>query len=181
MEYLDSEVLSDDRLEELLPEAIRAGALIPILICNPESGLGGKRVLEFLAKYGPAPATVKDSEGNDVTPEASGPPVATVFNIKSDPHVGKVCMARIWSGTLSQSDAIKGGGDGKPEKMGGLFHLVGKRRDAIESGSVGDIVAFSKVEHLAYGEGFSNSAPGTCTGISSTVPATNSLLSRLPA
>lgn len=160
MEYLDSEVLSDEQLEELLPEAIRAGALIPILICNPESGLGGKRVLDFLAKYGPAPATVKDSEGNDVEPDASGSLVATVFNIKSDPHVGKVCMARIWGGTLSQSDAIKGGGDGKPEKMGGLFHLVGKRRDAVESASVGDIVAFSKVEHLAYGEGFSNGTAG---------------------
>jgi len=156
MEYLESEVLTDQQLEELLPEAIRAGALIPVLICNPESGLGGERVLDFLAKYGPAPATVKDSEGNDVTPDPSGPVVATVFNIKSDPHVGKVCMARIWSGTISQSDTVKGQGDDKPEKMGGLFHLVGKRRDAIESASGGDLVAFSKVENIAYGEGFSN-------------------------
>jgi elongation factor G len=160
MEYLESEVLSDEQLEELFPAAIRAGALIPVLICNPESGLGGERVLDFLAKYGPAPATVKDSEGNDVTPDASGPPIATVFNIKSDPHVGKVCMARIWSGTITQSDTLKGQGDGKPEKMGGLFHLVGKRRDAIESAGAGDLIAFSKVENLSYGEGFSNGATG---------------------
>ncbi len=161
MEYLESEHLSDEQLEELLPAAIRAGALIPVLICNPESGLGGERLLDFLAKYGPAPATVKDSEGDDVTPDASGPPVATVFNIKSDPHVGKVCMARIWSGTFSQSDTLKGQGDDKPEKMGGLFHLVGKRRDAVESASAGDLVAFSKVENLSYGEGFSSGSTDT--------------------
>jgi len=156
MEYLESEVLSDERLEQLFPEAIRAGALIPILICNPESGLGVERVLSFLAKYGPAPGAVKDSEGNEIASESGGPTVGTVFNIKSDPHVGKVCMARIWNGTLSSSDTLKGEGDGKPEKMGGLFHLVGKRRDAIQSASVGDIVAFSKVENISYGESFTN-------------------------
>ena len=156
MEYLESEVLSDEQLEALLPEAIRAGALIPVLICNPESGLGTKRVLSFLAKYGPAPGTVMDSEGNEVSSDAGGSAIGTVFNIKSDPHVGKVCMARIWAGSLGHSDVLRGEGDGKPEKMGGLFHLVGKRRDAIDSATAGDIVAFSKVEHLPYGESFTN-------------------------
>ena len=156
MEYLESDVLSDEQLEELLPEAIRVGALIPVLICNPESGLGAERVLSFLSKYSPAPGTVKDAEGNDITCDSGGPAVATVFNIKSDPHVGKVCMARIWSGSLSQSDVLKGEGDDKPEKMGGLFHLVGKRRDATESAPAGDIIAFSKIEHISYGEGFTN-------------------------
>ena len=160
MEYLDSETLTDEQLEQLLPEAIRAGALIPVLLCNPESGMGGKRLLDFLSKYSPAPATVQDAEGVDVVPDPDGPVVATVFNIKADPHVGKVCMARIWSGSIGQSDALKGQSDKKPEKMGGLFHLVGKRRDAIESARAGEIVAFSKVENLSYGEGFSSSEPG---------------------
>lgn len=157
MEYLDSETLTDERLEELLPEAIRAGALIPVLICNPESGLGVKRALSFLARYGPSPSTAKDAEGNEITCDPNGPIAGTVFNIKSDPHVGKVCMARIWSGTLGHSDILHGAGDRKPEKMGGLFHLVGKRRDPVDSASAGDIVAFSKIENLPYGSSFTNS------------------------
>ena len=160
MEYLDSQVLTEEQLEELMPIAIEQGALIPILVANPASGLGVENVYNYFKRFAPSPmeAEIEDDAGEKVTPQEDGSLVATVFNVKSDPHVGKVCLARIWSGKLGDHDHVHGPGDHKPEKIGGLFHLVGKNRVAITSAGPGDVVAFSKVEHVGVGEAISNSA-----------------------
>ena len=156
--YLESQTLTEDQLELLMPHAIEKGALIPILVANPESGLGVENTYEYFRRFAPSPteAEIEDDAGEKVTPQEDGHLVATVFNVKSDPHVGKVCLARIWSGKLGDHDHIHGPGTHKPEKIGGLYHLVGKNREAVESAGPGDIVAFSKVEHVGVGEAISN-------------------------
>ena len=84
--------------------------------------------------------------------EADGDLVGVVFDVKSDPHVGKVCLARILNGTLKASDHV---GPGKGEKLGGLFAPVGGReRKPITSASAGDICAFTKVEGIGWGDSF---------------------------
>ena len=155
MEYLETEELSDDVLHAHLPNAVAAGALIPVLVCNPESGLGVEEVIDFIREYGPSPATKPwfTSEGEDVESSADGDLLGVVFNVKSDPHVGKICLARIVRGSLGASDLL---GEGKGEKMGGLFHpLGGKNRDTADSIGAGDIAAFSKVEGIGWGDSFS--------------------------
>jgi elongation factor G len=153
MEYLESQTLTDEQFAILMPQAIAAGALVPLLVCNPDSGLAVENVLQFLNRFTPdGLATIQDSEGNEVQPDPSGGLCATVFNVKTDAHVGKVCLARVWRGTLSASDSVEGPGDKKSEKLGGLFHMVGKQREAIESAGPGEIIAFSKVENIGCGD-----------------------------
>lgn len=159
--YLETMVLSDAELHEHLPSAIEKGTLVPILVCNPASGLGVEQVLEFLREYGPSPATLPSfhlvEKDAPVELDPAGEVLGVVFNVRSDPHVGKVCLARILRGTLKASDHIAGPrSPEKGEKPGGLFHLVGgKRREAVDAASAGEIVAFSKVESLRLGESFS--------------------------
>jgi elongation factor G len=86
--------------------------------------------------------------------------VASVFSVKSDPHVGKVCLARIWSGTLGDHDAVHRGDGQKAEKVGGLYHPVGRGREAVTSAGPGEIVAFSKVDHLSAGDAFTTGEGG---------------------
>jgi len=156
MAYLDSQTLSEEQVEKLMPAAIVSGSLIPVLACNPESGLGVENVLHFLKRFAPSPAQSRVVGASDgaLEPDPAAGLAATVFNVKTDAHVGKVCLARIWRGTLAASDSVQGDGDTKPEKLGGLFHLVGRKREPIELAGPGEIVAFSKVEHLPYGASF---------------------------
>ena len=49
------------------------------------------------------------------------------------------------SGAAGDAVGIEGG---KGEKPGGLFRLVGKKRESVDSVGPGDIAAFSKVEKL---------------------------------
>jgi len=158
MEYLESEELTDDVLEKHLPGAVTAGALVPILICNPETGTGIPELIEFCEHFAPTAATegaYKTSDG-DLANAADGPLTGVVINVRSDPHVGRICTARVLSGQLSNSDVLVGAdSEDKGEKMGGLFHIVGgKKRENITSAGPGEIVAFTKVEKLGAGETF---------------------------
>jgi elongation factor G len=155
--YLETQELTDDELHRLLPKALVLGKIVPILVCNPSSGLALPEVLEFLEHYSPGADAIqfKDSGGNAIAPDAAGDLVATVFNVKTDPHVGKVCVARVFRGTLAATSQIVGPKTpDKGEKLGGLFHLVGKKREPIDAAGPGDIVAFSKVETTHLGDSF---------------------------
>jgi len=174
MEYLESSSLTEEQLEQLMPVAIEKGALIPVLVANPDSGLAVENVYNYFQRFAPSPmeAEIEDEGGEAVAPSEDGPLVATVFNVKSDPHVGKVCLARVWGGKIGDHDQLHGPGDHKPEKVGGLFHMVGKNRNAITEAGPGEIVAFSKVEHVGVGEAISNTgdAPRVVSAPESPIP-----------
>src|SRR5829696_3808079 len=135
-----------------------AGSFVPILVCNPASGTSVADVLEFLEHYAPGAALIEvhDIDGTVIEPDPAGDLVATVFNVKADAHVGKVCIARVFRGTLSATSLVVGPrSQDKGEKLGGLFHLVGARkREPVDVVGPGAIVAFSKVESIAFGESF---------------------------
>jgi elongation factor G len=153
--YLETQTLSDEELHAQIPHAIARGKLVPILACNPSSGVGVDRVLEFLQEFCPHPGMFpqKDAAGAaiDLSPEA--PFIAQVVNVRSDPHVGKVCTVRVLSGQVHAADAVAGPRGDKPEKLGGLFRQVGKKkRDACDGAKAGELVAFTKVEHVHLGD-----------------------------
>ncbi len=155
MQYLESEELSPESLKQHMPRAIATGALVPVLVCNPVSGVGLEETLAFLRDFGPSPLTRPAfvAGGEAVPADPAGQLLGVVFNVKSDPHVGKVCLARVLRGTLRVSDVL---GSGRGEKLGGLFHPVGgKNRVNAESIAAGDLAAFSKVEGIGWGQSFS--------------------------
>jgi len=153
LEYLESEELSDESFKKHLPAALARGTLIPVLPVNPVSGVGLEELIAFLRDFGPSPlGTRYRAGGAEIASDAPGPLLGVVFNVKSDPHVGKICLARILRGTLKASDLI---GAGRGEKLGGLFHPVGgKNKVNADSASAGELIAFSKVEQGAWGQSF---------------------------
>jgi elongation factor G len=154
--YLETEQLTDAELHALIPSAIAKGALIPVLACNPDKGVGMAEAIAFLTEFAPHPGLYpqQDSAGNAIEPNPEGELCAVVFNVRADPHVGKVCSVRIVRGTLHATDSVVGPkSNDRAEKLGGLFHQVGKKkRENTDVGKPGEIVAISKVEHAHYGE-----------------------------
>lgn len=156
--YLETETLSEEELREHMPRAIQQGKLVPVLACNPLSGVGVDKLLDFIHDFAPHPdtAVTLDADGNPIQPDPNGPLAGVAFNVKSDPHVGKICVVRVLRGTLKAADPIIGPkSNDRGEKMGGLFRMTGKKRDTVEQAVPGEIVAFSKVEGVHYGEAFS--------------------------
>jgi elongation factor G len=153
MEYLETEQLTDEAFKRHLAAAIAKGTLIPVLPVNPLSGTGLDETIAFLRDFAPSPAsTTYEVGGERLAADTAGALLGVVFNVKSDPHVGKICLARILRGTLKASDLV---GTGRGEKIGGLFHPVGgKGKVVAESAFAGELIAFSKVEHIAWGQSF---------------------------
>lgn len=155
--YLESDDLTEEELKSCLPVSISANCLIPVLVANPVDGVGIPEVLDFLRRAGPTPAHHRHFVAGDgpVDPDADAALLGVVFAVRADPHVGRVCLARILSGTLSAHEPIGPVGSGTAEKVGGLFAPVGgKRRHPLESAVAGAVVAFTKVEGLGIGQTF---------------------------
>ena len=154
--YLETQTLTEDELRANIPAAMAKGTLVPVLVANPTSGLGIDKLLDFLHDFAPhagmQPRRTLDGALIESNPE--GPLAAFVFSVRSDPHVGKVLVARMLRGTLHSHDTLVGPhSSDRGEKLGGLFRLVGgKRRDPIEVAKPGQIVALTKIEHGHYGE-----------------------------
>ena len=172
MEYLENQELTEEQLEEHMPKAIAKGDLVPVLVCNPESGLAVDRALEYLRRFAPSPVCLptRDGDGEVVEPDPAGVMAGTVFSVASDPHVGKICMVRIHRGTLTTSDHVVSAEGGKGEKLGGLFRMVGKNRENVDSAGPGDVVAFSKVEGLPIWANFTSAGGGVLSVPTPTPP-----------
>jgi elongation factor G len=156
MGYLDGELLTREQLDSQMPPAIAKGTLIPVLCCNPETGVGVDDVFEFLDEFAPTPVSNPRFvvDGEVVEPDDEGSLLGMVFSVRADPHVGRICTARILRGVLKASDSITKG-DEKVEKLGGLYALKGgKDKEPVELCRAGDIVAFSKVERVGHHEVF---------------------------
>jgi len=154
-QYLEGTRLTEEQLEIHLPHAIASGSVVPILVCNPESGAALEEFTSFLTRFAPSPKNASHfmSEGEVVRPDPDAEFMGVVFAVRSDPHVGRLSTMRVLRGQIKATDQVWAGGDGKPEKLGGLFHLIGgKRREPTESAGPGEIVAFSKVESLGFGD-----------------------------
>jgi elongation factor G len=154
--YLETETLSDAELHAQIPVAIAKGSLVPVLACNPDRGAGVDQVLGFLGEFGPHPGLFeqRDVAGEAIALDPEGPLAAVVVNVRSDPHVGKVCTLRVLRGTLAAQDAVGGPrSNDRGEKLGGLFVQVGKKkREATDAARPGELVAITKVDHAHYGD-----------------------------
>ena len=154
--YLETQTMTEDELRANLPAAMAKGKLVPVLAVNPASGLGVDKFLDFLHDFAPHAGLQprRTSDGELIELDPAGEFSALVFHVRSDPHVGKLLVARVLRGSVNSHDTLVGPrSPDRGEKLGGLFHLVGgKRRDPIESAGPGQIVAMTKIEHGHYGD-----------------------------
>lgn len=157
--YLETEELTDDQVKAALPIAIASGAVVPILIANPVSDVGVARVADFIGSFGPHPGmyAVETAAGDPIAYDPEGGCLGGVFAVRTDPHVGRICYVKVLRGTLHATDAITSKKDEKGHKPGGLFHMVGAKRENIETAKPGEIVAFSKIDSAGYGDAISSS------------------------
>ncbi|QDU85726.1 Elongation factor G [Planctomycetes bacterium Pla163] len=166
--YLESQTLTEDELRAHYPSAIAARTLVPVLCANPETGVGVDELLAFLERAAPGPMTVRGYTrgGESMDLSTDGEPEGVVFGVRNDQHLGKVCLARLLHGRLAAQSSVQAvGRDARPEKLGGLFVLMGgKNREAVTEAEAGSIVALAKVEGLEVGDTFGSPVAASAKG-----------------
>ncbi len=157
--FMETMELSKEELASIMPKAMLAGTVTPVFMLSAEKDKGVAEFMDFVAAYAPGPlmsARAMTKEDSDETarldPKESGPVLAQVFKIVSDPHVGKLCYMRVFSGKLESKSQANISSTGKPEKIPQLFRPQGEKREDIADAVAGDIVGVAKVDNLHIGD-----------------------------
>ncbi len=164
--YLEEGSIEEAEMLEALRRAVLAGTLVPVLASSATRAIGVLPLLDLILKEFPSPADQGEVEGvdprtkNPVTrgPDPKAPMSALVFKTISDPHVGKLSLFRVYSGTIrSDSQVFNATRDAK-ERIGHLGWLQGKTQKPVEALGPGEIGVVAKLKDTLTGDSLCDEA-----------------------
>ena len=154
-----------DKIFEDLSAELRHGEIVPVLLGSAENGNGILRLLKALRHE--APGLTRTVERIGVSGDE---PVLQVMKTFHTTHGGKLSLARILSGNISDGDTIYGR-DGETDRISGLFTLMGQEPSKISKAGAGDTVALGRLENICTGDTLSTIKGSTLQLIDLDVPA----------
>jgi elongation factor G len=158
--YLEEGGISEEEMLGALGKAVGSGSLVPVLAAACTKGLGVQALMDLIVKEFPSPADQGAVEGTDPrtkqTVTRAGDPKAplsaVVFKTIADPHVGKLSLFRVYSGTFKADSQVLNATRGGKERIGHLGHLMGKTQKAVESLGPGEIGVVAKLKDTLTGD-----------------------------
>ncbi len=121
----------------------RENLVVPVLFGSALNGFGVRRLMKALRHDAPAPAATAERLG------AKGG-CAFVFKISHGGTMGRLALARVFGGTLSEGAELKGP-DGAV-RVGTLFAVQGEKTAKAAKAEPGDVVAIAKAEGIVAGQ-----------------------------
>ena len=110
--YLEEGSLGEAEMLKALRAGITAG-MIPVLTASAARGIGPTALLDLFVAM-PSPADRGEVSGTELktkqpgvrAPDPKAPVTALVFKTLNDPHVGKLSLFRVFSGTLRSESTL---------------------------------------------------------------------------
>ncbi|WP_168627043.1 elongation factor G-like protein EF-G2 [Cryobacterium sp. BB307] len=168
--YLGGEDVGLDILISDLETAVARGSFYPVLPTSAQTGVGIDELLEVMTRAFPSPLErevppVTDLDGNPVGPltcDPAGPLVGEVVSTAIDSFLGRVCLLRVFSGTVRENSTVHIGGHGledrghqdhdSDERVTHLQAPFGSSLRAVSFAVAGDICALTKVATAETGD-----------------------------
>ena len=156
--YLDGESLSEEELTRGLKQGVATGAIVPVLVGAPVSGIGATELMDAIVNLMPSPLEAPAAIGTDSSQEqtslpcdSTGPLAAVVFKTAADPFVGKLSYFRVYSGTFKADSQVWNANLGEAERVGQVFEVLGKSQQAVPKLVAGDLGAVPKLSSALTG------------------------------
>jgi len=156
--FLGEGTLTIEEIRHGLCERVVQGDLVPVFCCSAFNNHGVKEILDEVVDVLPSPLDVKPETGvagdKEVVckPDASEPFAGVVFKTLSEQHLGDLSLVRLYSGHLEPGRELLNTTRNRSEKVGTLYHLVGKERHDCKAASAGDIIAAVKLRETHTGD-----------------------------
>jgi len=158
--YLEEGSIGEAEMLEALRRAVLAGTIVPVLASSATRAIGVPPLLDLILKEFPSPADQGEVEGVDprtkdpVTrgPDPKAPMSALVFKTISDPHVGKLSLFRVYSGTIRSDSQVFNATHDTKERIGHLGWLQGKTQKPVEALGPGEIGVVAKLKDTLTGD-----------------------------
>ena len=147
--FLNDEEISIPELKVALRKACIARKLFPVYCGAAWRNKGIHPILDGIVDYLPSPLDLPPTEGFDpITndpiyrkPIKTEPLSALLFKVQSDPHVGTLSYVRVYSGILKAGVEVYNPTKQKSERIGRLLLMHADKREGIEEGFAGEIIA----------------------------------------
>jgi elongation factor G len=157
--FLADEYIEPDEIIRALRSAVIDLKVTPVLCGSSYKNKGVQALLDAIIYYLPSPLDAPPVDGTDPSsgevitrkPSENEPFSGLVFKIMSDPYVGKLAYARIYSGKLAPGDYVLNSAKGKRERISRILAMHANKRADQKLAKAGDIVALVGLKDTATG------------------------------
>ncbi|TRU45125.1 MAG: elongation factor G [Microcystis aeruginosa Ma_QC_Ca_00000000_S207] len=148
-DHLLEELLEDinpsrEEILQDLKQELGADQIVPVFLGMAERDYGVRHLLTALVEEAPAPTITANRRGLD--PSADGDAVVQILKTYFTPQGGRLSLARVWQGTLSDGMTLNG------VRIGGIYRLMGQQQQPLQQAQAGEIVALGRLEGIATGD-----------------------------
>jgi elongation factor G len=158
--YLEEGALDDAEMLKALRLGITQGKIVPVLCAAAIRSVGIAPLLDLIVHEFPSPADRGEVAGMDAKtkqpatrpPDPKAPVSALVFKTLSDPHVGKLTLFRVFSGTVRSESTLANVSRGGRERMSHVSWLMGKTAKNVEALGPGEIGVVAKLKETQTGD-----------------------------
>ncbi|HET6916696.1 MAG TPA: elongation factor G, partial [Acidimicrobiales bacterium] len=162
--YLGEEEITAADLEKALRAATIAGQVVPVLCGSAFKNKGVQPMLDAVVAYLPSPVDIPPTRGMDVKgveelerkADDSEPFAALAFKIMTDPHLGKLTYARVYSGQLKTGSQVVNSTKDRKERVGRILQMHANHREDRDACFAGDIVALVGLKQTTTGDTLSD-------------------------
>ncbi|HKB25635.1 MAG TPA: elongation factor G [Methylomirabilota bacterium] len=164
--YLEEGSLGEPEMLKALRAGIAAGKIVPVVCASASKTMGAAPLLDLIVESLPTPADRGEVAGTDAKskqpgvrqPDPKAPVTALVFKTLADPHIGKLSLLRVMSGTLKSDSTLLNPARGARERMGHVSWLMGKTQKNVEALGAGEIGVAQKLKETQTGDTLSDEA-----------------------
>jgi elongation factor G len=158
--YLEDGALDEASMLKALKNGIAQGKIVPVLCACATRTVGSHPLLDMIVQEFPSPADRGEIAGTDLKAkqtatraiDAKAPAVALVFKTLQDPHIGKLSLFRVMSGTVKADSTLLNPTRGARERMGHVAWLQGKTQKAVAELGPGEIGVAQKLKETQTGD-----------------------------
>ena len=158
--YLDGALPDPATLTRCIRKGTVSGAIVPVLCGSAFKNKGVQPLLDAVVDFLPSPLDIPPVKGEDVKTQApitrkaadDEPFSALAFKIMTDPFVGSLTFARIYSGKLLSASAVLNSTKNNRERIGRMLQMHANHREDIKEAFAGDIVALAGLKGTTTGD-----------------------------
>lgn len=157
--YLGGEEISEEQLKSCIRKGTIKSKFVPVICGSAFKNKGVQPLLDAVIDYLPSPLDIPptkaiDSNGNETTIDntENGPFAALAFKIMTDPFVGSLTFARIYSGKLTSGSTVINTVKNQKERVGRMLLMHANDREDVKEAVAGDIVALAGLKNTTTGD-----------------------------
>lgn len=159
MKYLEGEEITVDEIKAAMRKGVIANQIVPVFCGSSYKNKGVQQMLDAVVEYMPSPLDVPaiggvNEDGEEDVREASdeAPMSALAFKIATDPFIGKLAFARVYSGVMKSGSYVFNSTKGKKERIGRLVRMHANHKEDVEELRAGDLGAIVGLKNTTTGD-----------------------------